>query len=131
MGLSDKEIVALSGDIRCLPTRTFVELQFCLPIWAELNYIYKLNIIVDSRELLKEDSAGLLKLPTDKALLDAPEFCNPILYAMVTGLPALTSKLPLRQDEDAFFRGYAESHKKLRARLLCPQRQLLLRTRLY
>nr|KJB32656.1 hypothetical protein B456_005G254100 [Gossypium raimondii] len=50
-------------------------------------------------ELLKGESEGLLKLPTDKALFDDPEFRKYVeLYA---------------KDEDAFFRDYAESHKKL------------------
>ncbi|CAD6261336.1 unnamed protein product [Miscanthus lutarioriparius] len=50
-------------------------------------------------ELLKGDSEGLLKLPTDKVLVEDPEFRQYVeLYA---------------KDEEAFFRDYAESHKKL------------------
>ncbi|WVZ84006.1 hypothetical protein U9M48_031090 [Paspalum notatum var. saurae] len=50
-------------------------------------------------ELLKGDSEGLLKLPTDKALVEDPEFRKDVeQYA---------------KDEEAFFRDYAESHKKL------------------
>ncbi|KAI3717107.1 hypothetical protein L1987_68477 [Smallanthus sonchifolius] len=50
-------------------------------------------------ELLKGDTDGLLKLPTDKALVDDPKFRRYVeLYA---------------KDEDAFFKDYAESHKKL------------------
>ena len=39
------------------------------------------NII---RELVKGDSRGLLKLPTDKVLVEDPEFCRYVeLYAKV------------------------------------------------
>lgn len=38
-----------------------------------------------SRELLKGKSEGLLQLPTDKALLEVPEFRRSVeLYAKVT-----------------------------------------------
>ncbi|XVF32117.1 hypothetical protein REPUB_Repub17cG0054300 [Reevesia pubescens] len=50
-------------------------------------------------ELLKRESEGLLKLPTDKALLDDPEFRQYVKF--------------YAKDEEAFFRDYAESHKKL------------------
>ncbi|KAL0424898.1 UNVERIFIED_CONTAM: L-ascorbate peroxidase 3 [Sesamum radiatum] len=50
-------------------------------------------------ELLKGDSGGLLKLPTDKALVEDPEFRKYVnLYA---------------KDEEAFFKDYAASHKRL------------------
>ncbi|CAA0827012.1 L-ascorbate peroxidase 1- cytosolic [Striga hermonthica] len=51
------------------------------------------------KELLEGDKDGLLKLPSDKALLFDPSF-RPLveLYA---------------KDEDAFFADYAESHLKL------------------
>ncbi|GMN29038.1 hypothetical protein TIFTF001_002267 [Ficus carica] len=50
-------------------------------------------------ELLKGESKGLLKLPTDNALIDVSEFCRYVeLYA---------------EDEDAFFEDYSASHKKL------------------
>ncbi|KAG8064041.1 hypothetical protein GUJ93_ZPchr0004g39866 [Zizania palustris] len=79
MGLSDKNIVALSGGHtlgKARPERSGFD---C--------------------ELMREDSGGLLKLPTDKALVEDPTFCRYVkLYA---------------KDEDAFFRDYAESHKKL------------------
>lgn len=42
-------------------------------------------VILDTRELLKGESEGLLQLPTDKALLDDPEFRPYVeLYAKVT-----------------------------------------------
>ncbi|CAL5378161.1 unnamed protein product [Camellia sinensis] len=87
MGLSDKDIVALSGGHtlgRAHPERS----GFDGP-WTKEPL----------KELLKGESEGLLKLPTDKALLEDPEFHRYVeLYA---------------KDEDAFFRDYAVSHKKL------------------
>nr|BAD34382.1 putative peroxisome type ascorbate peroxidase [Oryza sativa Japonica Group] len=50
-------------------------------------------------ELLREESEGLLKLPTDRALLEDPEFRRFVDH--------------YAKDEDAFFKDYAESHKKL------------------
>ncbi|KAI4297760.1 hypothetical protein L6164_037628 [Bauhinia variegata] len=94
MGLSDKDIVALSGGHtlgRAHPERS----GFVGP-WTEEPLKFDNSYFV---ELLKGDTDGLLKLPTDKALLEEPEFrCYVELYA---------------KDEDAFFRDYAQSHKKL------------------
>ncbi|KAG5060960.1 hypothetical protein JHK87_001989 [Glycine soja] len=51
------------------------------------------------QELLRGESKDLLKLPTDKALVEDPNFRKYVeLYA---------------KDEDAFFADYATSHKKL------------------
>ncbi|KAL4280247.1 hypothetical protein GQ457_03G001940 [Hibiscus cannabinus] len=94
MGLSDKDIVALSGGHtlgRAHPERS----GFDGP-WTSEPLKFDNSYFV---ELLKGESEGLLKLPTDKALLDDPEFRKYVeLYS---------------KDEDAFFRDYAESHKKL------------------
>jgi len=62
MGLSDKDIVALSGGhTLCIS----LHIQWC-------------------SELLKGDSEGLLKLPTDKVLVEDPEFRQYVeLYAKV------------------------------------------------
>ncbi|XWS67741.1 hypothetical protein CRYUN_Cryun04dG0031400 [Craigia yunnanensis] len=94
MGLSDKDIVALSGGHtlgRAHPERS----GFDGP-WTNEPLKFDNSYFV---ELLKGESEGLLKLPTDEALLDHPEFRQYVeLYA---------------KDEDAFFRDYAESHKKL------------------
>ncbi|GMJ12696.1 ascorbate peroxidase 3 [Hibiscus trionum] len=94
MGLSDKDIVALSGGHtlgRAHPERS----GFDGP-WTNEPLKFDNSYFV---ELLKGESEGLLKLPTDKALLDDPEFRKYVeLYA---------------KEEDAFFRDYAESHKKL------------------
>ncbi|KAK6946424.1 hem peroxidase [Dillenia turbinata] len=94
MGLSDKDIVALSGGHtlgRAHPERS----GFDGP-WTKDPLKFDNSYFV---ELLQMESEGLLKLPTDKALVDDPAF-RPLveLYA---------------KDEDAFFRDYAESHKKL------------------
>lgn len=94
MGLSDKDIVALSGGHtlgRAHPERS----GFDGP-WTQEPLKFDNSYFV---ELLKGESEGLLKLPTDKTLLEDPEFRRLVeLYA---------------KDEDAFFRDYAESHKKL------------------
>uniref|UniRef100_A0A5B6ZL93 Putative peroxisomal ascorbate peroxidase n=1 Tax=Davidia involucrata TaxID=16924 RepID=A0A5B6ZL93_DAVIN len=94
MGLSDKDIVALSGGHtlgRAHPERS----GFDGP-WTKEPLKFDNSYFV---ELLKGESEGLLKLPTDNALLDDPEFHRYVeLYA---------------KDEDAFFRDYAVSHKKL------------------
>ena len=94
MGLSDKDIVALSGGHtlgRAHPERS----GFDGP-WTREPLKFDNSYFV---ELLKGELDGLLKLPTDVALLDDPEFRRYVeLYA---------------KDEDAFFRDYAVSHKKL------------------
>jgi len=94
MGLTDKDIVALSGGHslgKAHPERSGFDGAWTRdPLKFDNSYFL---------ELLKGESEGLLKLPTDKALLDDPEFRRYVeLYA---------------KDEDAFFKDYAESHKKL------------------
>ncbi|KAJ4966824.1 hypothetical protein NE237_018673 [Protea cynaroides] len=94
MGLNDKDIVALSGGHtlgRAHPERSGFEGP-----WTKEPLKFDNSYFV---ELLKGETDGLLKLPTDKALLEDPAFRRYVeLYA---------------KDEDAFFRDYAESHKKL------------------
>lgn len=51
---------------------------------VECFFYLQLTIDFNIRELLKEESAGLLKLPTDKALLEDPAFRRYVeLYAKV------------------------------------------------
>ncbi|XP_021775503.1 L-ascorbate peroxidase 3-like [Chenopodium quinoa] len=94
MGLSDKDIVALSGAHtlgRAHPDRS----GFDGP-WTQEPLKFDNSYFV---ELLKGESEELLKLPTDKTLVEDPAFRPFVeLYA---------------KDEDAFFRDYAASHKKL------------------
>ncbi|KAL5986044.1 L-ascorbate peroxidase 3 [Asimina triloba] len=104
MGLSDKDIVALSGGHTLInqiiswvgtvaqPARCCL-LEGAQPRWITQGRAHP------ERELLKGEEKGLLKLPTDKTLLEDPEFRRYVeLYA---------------KDEDLFFKDYAESHKKL------------------
>nr|CAD1830525.1 unnamed protein product [Ananas comosus var. bracteatus] len=103
MGLSDNDIVALSGGHtlgRAHPERSGFE-----GAWTNEPLKFDNSYFV---ELLKEESEGLLKLPTDKALLEDPQFRHFVeLYA---------------KDEDVFFKDYAESHKKLSELGFTPRR---------
>ncbi|KAL9267458.1 L-ascorbate peroxidase 3-like protein [Drosera capensis] len=94
MGLSDKDIVALSGGHtlgRAHPERSGFD-----GAWTNEPLKFDNSYFV---ELLKGESEGLLQLPTDKALLEDPAFRPFVeLYA---------------KDEEAFFKDYAASHKKL------------------
>jgi L-ascorbate peroxidase len=50
-----------------------------------LIFSHPFIVTLDTRELLKGESEGLLQLPTDKALLDDPKFRHYVeLYAKVT-----------------------------------------------
>ncbi|KAM7280773.1 hypothetical protein ACFE04_007907 [Oxalis oulophora] len=94
MGLSDKDIVALSGAHtlgRCHKERSGFEGPWTAnPLIFDNSYF---------KELLNGEKEGLLQLPSDKSLLSDPAF-RPLVekYAV---------------DEDAFFADYAEAHLKL------------------
>ncbi|KAJ4843318.1 L-ascorbate peroxidase 3 [Turnera subulata] len=93
MGLSDKDIVALSGG-HTLGKAHKDRSGFDGP-WTKEPLKFDNSYFV---ELVKGES-GLLKLPTDVALMEDPKFRQYVLkYA---------------QDEEAFFADYAVSHKKL------------------
>ncbi|CAI9110961.1 OLC1v1011073C1 [Oldenlandia corymbosa var. corymbosa] len=94
MGLSDRDIVALSGG-HTLGKAHKDRSGFEGP-WTREPLKFDNSYFV---ELLKGNSEGLLKLPTDTVLVDDPEFRKYVeIYA---------------NDEEAFFKDYAASHKKL------------------
>ncbi|CAN6463172.1 unnamed protein product [Victoria cruziana] len=94
MGLSDQDIVALSGGHtlgRCHKERSGFE-----GAWTRDPLIFDNSYF---QELLAGDKEGLLQLPSDKALLSDPAF-RPLVEKYAA-------------DEDAFFADYAEAHRKL------------------
>ncbi|EXC35332.1 L-ascorbate peroxidase 3 [Morus notabilis] len=94
MGLSDKDIVVLSGG-HTLGSAHKERSGFDGP-WTKDPLKFDNSYFV---ELLKGDTEGLLKLPTDKVLVGDLKF-RPYVERYA-------------KDEDAFFEDYAVSHKKL------------------
>ncbi|KAL9229619.1 hypothetical protein vseg_005067 [Gypsophila vaccaria] len=94
MGLSDKDIVALSGAHTL--GRAHVERSGFEGAWTQEPLKFDNSYFV---ELLEGEKSGLLKLPTDKVLVRDAYFRPFVkLYA---------------EDKEAFFKDYANSHKKL------------------
>ncbi|XP_074312093.1 L-ascorbate peroxidase 2, cytosolic-like isoform X2 [Silene latifolia] len=94
MGLSDKDIVALSGAHtlgRCHKERSGFE-----GAWTKNPLVFDNSYF---KELISGEKDGLIQLPSDKALLDDPAF-RPYVEKYA-------------QDEDVFFADYAEAHLKL------------------
>ncbi|XP_020113607.1 L-ascorbate peroxidase 1, cytosolic-like [Ananas comosus] len=94
MGLSDRDIVALSGGHtlgRCHKERSGFE-----GAWTTNPLIFDNSYF---KELLSGENKDLLQLPSDKALL-----ADPVFRPFVEKYAA---------DEDAFFADYAEAHMKL------------------
>ena len=94
MGLSDKDIVALSGGHtlgRCHKERSGFE-----GAWTTNPLIFDNTYFT---ELLSGEKEELIQLPSDKALLSDPAF-RPLVEKYAA-------------DEDAFFADYAEAHMKL------------------
>jgi L-ascorbate peroxidase len=91
MGFSDKEIVVLSGGHtlgRCRPERSGFD-----GVWTEEPLKFDNTYFT---ELVGEPKAHLVRLPTDTALLEIPEF--------KTWADAYAA------DQSLFFRDYAEAH---------------------
>ncbi|KAL1827026.1 hypothetical protein ACET3Z_005438 [Daucus carota] len=94
MGLSDKDIVTLSGGHTL--GRAHKERSGFEGPWTSNPLIFDNSYF---KELLTGEKEGLLQLATDKSLLNDPVF-RPLVEKYAA-------------DEDAFFTDYAESHMKL------------------
>eukprot|EP00245_Coleochaete_scutata_P009740 TRINITY_DN3283_c0_g1_i1.p1 TRINITY_DN3283_c0_g1~~TRINITY_DN3283_c0_g1_i1.p1 ORF type:complete len:286 (+),score=52.74 TRINITY_DN3283_c0_g1_i1:97-954(+) len=94
MGLSDQDIVALSGAHTL--GRAHKERSGFEGAWTREPLKFDNSYFI---ELLDMESKGLLKLPTDKCLVEDRAF-KPFVERYA-------------KDQDEFFRDYAVSHKKL------------------
>ncbi|CAN1226806.1 L-ascorbate peroxidase 3 [Linum perenne] len=94
MGLSDRDIVVLSGAHTL--GRAHQERSGFDGAWTKEPFKFDNSYFV---ELARGETQGLLQMPTDKALMEDPRFREFVmLYA---------------EDEDAFLEDYAISHKKM------------------
>ncbi|KAH7433151.1 hypothetical protein KP509_07G056600 [Ceratopteris richardii] len=94
MGLSDKDIVALSGGHTL--GRAHRDRSDFDGSWTHEPLKFDNTYYI---ELLKGETEGLLQLPTDKCLVEDPAF-GPFVEQYA-------------KDEELFFKDYADSHKKL------------------
>ncbi|OEL34066.1 L-ascorbate peroxidase 1, cytosolic, partial [Dichanthelium oligosanthes] len=102
MGLSDQDIVALSGGhtlVCCRPLREGATRSGLVFSGRRLETLWSLTILTSSEELLSGDKEGLLQLPSDKTLLSDPVF-RPLVEKYAA-------------DEKAFFDDYKEAHLRL------------------